>query len=591
MKIAVVTDKRTDLSDIFKSFGADVLSINDKIEGYEAYALIFTSDEPYILPIDRRLELEKERELGKRVYIEWCGSIGCHYMYAVNETVHSRVCDGGGFLLDDRANKLISYTNCTPLSTILYNAGQPIAHDRCELSQNAQPMLWYTDKNTLICAFRLSDFVKANFAPFDRWKTVVSSITEFVIGQKKMIDISPAVTMSKNEIETDCVIKRGFNWIENNSLFIDDGKNGVLEGYSHFIFPDGRRQKAEAVRADCTAEIGGAYMAKALLLGEESDIFKNTQYFCFDKMMADNGMLRWSTTAMNICYQDDVARVLLPTLIHGNLASDRYLDKAYKALDFLVSTTGTDGLRIKKTDNYTLTEQKIYELSHTPSGFACAHHNGYYLATLLLAYKKCKNEKYFDTALKGIESIMAVYPDTIREHSQTQELCRLILPLTCLYDVTREKKHREWLYQITDDLSEFLHESGGYREHDTGYKSARSRTSGTESSLVANNGDPVCDLLYSVNWLPLSFAWAYHVTGDEHFKKLWKNIVRFLSRAQLKSKDKTTDGAWCRGIDMDKMEPFGMPHDVGWGPCAIESGWTVGEILMGILLGKYFDIE
>ena len=28
-----------------------------------------------------------------------------------------------------------------------------------------------------------------------------------------------------------------------------------------------------------------------------------------------------------------------------------------------------------------------------------------------------------------------------------------------------------------------------------------------------------------------------------------------------------------------------MPHDVGWGPCCIESGWTVGEILMGLGFG------
>lgn len=33
---------------------------------------------------------------------------------------------------------------------------------------------------------------------------------------------------------------------------------------------------------------------------------------------------------------------------------------------------------------------------------------------------------------------------------------------------------------------------------------------------------------------------------------------------------------------MDTRENCGMPHDRGWGPCCIESGWTVGEILMGL---------
>ncbi len=29
-------------------------------------------------------------------------------------------------------------------------------------------------------------------------------------------------------------------------------------------------------------------------------------------------------------------------------------------------------------------------------------------------------------------------------------------------------------------------------------------------------------------------------------------------------------------------EVYGVPHDAGWAPCCIETGWTVGEILMGL---------
>jgi hypothetical protein len=35
-------------------------------------------------------------------------------------------------------------------------------------------------------------------------------------------------------------------------------------------------------------------------------------------------------------------------------------------------------------------------------------------------------------------------------------------------------------------------------------------------------------------------------------------------------------------MDMNRMEPYGVPHDVGWAPCCVESGWTVGEILTGL---------
>ena len=98
------------------------------------------------------------------------------------------------------------------------------------------------------------------------------------------------------------------------------------------------------------------------------------------------------------------------------------------------------------------------------------------MAVLLLTYGLTGEKRYFDTALKGIETLMAAFPNTIREH-------------------------REYLYRVLDRLEEYRSPFGGYREHDTGYQAKRSRTSGTESSLLADNGDPVADLLYSINWL------------------------------------------------------------------------------------------
>ena len=44
------------------------------------------------------------------------------------------------------------------------------------------------------------------------------------------------------------------------------------------------------------------------------------------------------------------------------------------------------------------------------------------------------------------------------------------------------------------------------------------------------------------------------------------------------------DGAWCRAFDMDLKEAYGCPHDVGWAANCCETGWTVAEILMGMML-------
>ncbi|MBR5616182.1 MAG: hypothetical protein IKW66_05115, partial [Clostridia bacterium] len=82
--------------------------------------------------------------------------------------------------------------------------------------------------------------------------------------------------------------------------------------------------------------------------------------------------------------------------------------------------------------------------------------------------------------------------------------------------------------------------------------------------------------------LPLGFAYAYLATGDKHFYELWCGIASFLISCQIHSEDKNLDGAWTRAFDMERWESYGVPHDVGWAPCCIETGWTMGEILMGL---------
>ena len=119
-------------------------------------------------------------------------------------------------------------------------------------------------------------------------------------------------------------------------------------------------------------------------------------------------------------------------------------------------------------------------------------------------------------------------------------------------------------------------------EWDTGHRANRARRENDECSLLADNGDPVADMLYSVNWLPLGFAYAYMVTGDEEIKKRWQKVAGFLLSCQICSRDMTLDGAWARAFDLERREIYGMPHDMSWAPCCVESGWTVAEILMGL---------
>ena len=290
--------------------------------------------------------------------------------------------------------------------------------------------------------------------------------------------------------------------------------------------------------------------------------------------------------AWNVCYQDDNARVLIPALLKMMYTGDRRrLDDCCRALEFLVKTTGTDGLRVARTDNLVLDDAEMDRLKTTEGAFPSAHYNAFYHAALLMCGQIAGRRDFIDVGVRGLEAIMSKYPDTTREQSETEELCRLVLPLSWLFRATGEEKHREYLYRVVNDLQRLKHKNGGYMEWDTGYKAACSRKENGECSLLAENGDPVADLLYSVNWLPLGFLHAFLATGDGFFKTLWREMAEFFISSQLHSENKLIDGAWARGFDLDKFEVYGIPNDVGWGPWAIESGWTVSEILAGLGFG------
>jgi len=80
----------------------------------------------------------------------------------------------------------------------------------------------------------------------------------------------------------------------------------------------------------------------------------------------------------------------------------------------------------------------------------------------------------------------------------------------------------------------------------------------------------------------LGYAYAYLATGEQRFYDAWCEIASFMLSCQIYSNDKLLDGAWTRAFDVENWEAHGVPHDVGWAPCCIETGWTMGEILMGL---------
>ena len=614
-RILVLTDGESDLSLLLKeACNATVMPLDTVCVDNEAFdsLCVLLGNNVYPTNLSAPLHdcMEKMRRAGKPVFCEFVGPIGGVRLRGTTNMVRQRMAynakgfpvDGltNGDLFDGQSNECIKWLPKTEEQTpILTYQEYVCAHSNAEITEEQHRegfwALWWLDKNTMVSSIRLCNFRKARFAPRASWEALISAILSFLAGEKVTPTFAPPVcqfhTAKVTSVEdTKEAVKKGLAWIRNADMLKNEGKAGAYEGFTNQInAKTGEHTKNRTIRTDCTCEIGGALLFDALLTGNAQskktadDLFKFAVDWLQVKDGEHKGMFRWSEDAWEHCYQDDVARVVLGMLLSQHFGQEvPYLEEIKAGLDYMLETTGADGIRVPATEIMYFNPDYMAWLKTAGCAEPCAHFNAYYHAVLLLAYRVCGKQEYFDCALKGLTTLMSLHPNTRRETSETEEYCRMILPLAILYGVTGKKEHYDWLCRVSDDLQKFRHSSGGYAEWDTDYKAFCSRNHKGECALLANNGDPVADLLYSNNWLPLGFAYAYFVTGEKKFYDLWNDAASFILSAQIHSEDKLLDGAWARAFDLERKENNGIPYDIGWGPYCIESGWTVGEILMGL---------
>ena len=620
MKILLITEDLCDFSDVLYSCGAEVERMTmaeaarRDLSGYDAYCVLGSGQ-----CVDARVhvQLEAAAEAGKHVFAE--ASSCFHGLLSGEQLMDTTRCrliyvdpeDGSGIeglttgdLLDDHSNLMRNLWNRVEgFKPILVYKNHIVAHRHLnatkeEILADSLCGLWMIGDSIMMTSFRLHNFNRARFAPRKSWEKLIRHIAKWITGSEPACMPEPILhhgveeDLSDPEVFERCraeAIERGVGWLKR--FLVDEGRGGIREGLRHCIDPEGNQTRFDMVRNDCTGEAAGAFKLYAHVNRDESarTISENMDSFNYGPMMIHggpyDGFMRWTEESWQVCYQDDVARCVLSGLYDCLfLGHDEKFSSICRALDFLVKSTAKDGCRVSRTDLPGITPEKLAALAEAEVGRRTAHHNGYYLGALLLAYKYGGNPRFLEVGRRGLETLMSIYPETEREHSETQEMCRLVFPLAALYDVTREEEHKEMLYRVVRDLITHKHPSGGYYEWDTGYKANRSRKSvNDECSLLTENGDPVADLLYSTNWLPLGFAYAYHATGDEWFKELWQDVVRFCIRTQIISDIPDLNGGWCRAFDLEEKEAYACPHDIGWAACCVESGWTVAEILMGMM--------
>ena len=158
----------------------------------------------------------------------------------------------------------------------------------------------------------------------------------------------------------------------------------------------------------------------------------------------------------------------------------------------------------------------------------------------------------------------------------------MLLPLAWLVRVEDSAEHRKWLRDMTTALLAFQDECGALREElgseaQGGLVPPKSNElyGMKEAPLIQENGDPVCDLLYTSNFAFLGLHEAAAATGDVFFSHAADKLAALLCRIQARSSDHPElDGAWMRAFDFRRWDYWGSDSDDGWGVWSIESGWT-----------------
>ena len=231
--------------------------------------------------------------------------------------------------------------------------------------------LWTEHETLLFCTFRLADFAKGCFAPKRKWFSLVGFILLWLTGERHDLSFLDAyyaeaaystVPCEGTDLEFAQTVERAMDWHEKGGFLLPPDGTGcraVLEGVGAAVLPDGTHSALHNYTTVSTGETALAYYLKSLYTGDgaarriSDELLASGRLHIADAADATDGWGRSGDNAWwNVCYQDDDARGLLfPRLLralYGDELPDE--DAVRRNLDFLLRTTGRDGLRVARTE-------------------------------------------------------------------------------------------------------------------------------------------------------------------------------------------------------------------------------------------------
>ena len=499
-------------------------------------------------------------------------------------------------------------------------------------------LLKHPNADMLVATTKLSCFRTARYAPADTWRVVWRWVLQWLTDGETLpeLDWEPSVhpaymadAQTPSDIERTAVA-RGAEWFRKARLFIHpyweddarerlhgfhdgtgpgpekdwlcgDGSFGMIEGASSNIRHDGSQHWRYFLRNDC---MGEASMAVALsetlgctAWGKRTAKNINDFIYTYSNLARERranpespsyGLVNWDTRAPfgGVYYGDDNARAMLGTMAAAAAAatgSDAWNESLLKCLLGNLRTTGPQGFRSGRLQGNDLEKHGWQHYWETERTHFAPHYESWLWACYLWAYDKTGFNPFLDRAKTGIELMMGAYPDDWHwTNGIQQERARMLLPLSWLVRVENTERHRSWLRFMADEILKFQDTCGAIREEVGGRGKgsyappAKNEDYGTtEAPLIQENGDPLCDLLYTTNFAFAGLHEAARATGDQAIKAAEDRLADFLCRIQVVSEEQPElDGAWFRAFEFKRWDYWASNADLGWGAWSIESGWT-----------------
>lgn len=504
----------------------------------------------------------------------------------------------------------------------------------------------YNSGNVLVATTSFSNCISGRYGPADSWAKIMSYVLGWVLKEKNFnignLPFDPNPAYARNEkLPEDAgrtAAIAAADWLWNANLFIHpswekellrkyqpeggdpnryfgepitdkmlqgDGCRGIMEGHASNLDQDGVQEYRYFVRADVHGESAMLLASAGNLTGKK--IYNETaekllDYLFYTSDFRDGergnrssavyGQISWANTHLGAFFNDDHARCVL-----GAIGASAMMDNQ-RWNSFIVENI-LSNLRLSSEDGFIGSSH--WEQDITRNGWQwyadrkdfvnpSAHFESWMWACYLWLYDKTGYKPLLDKAKKGISHMMKVYPDWHAQNGIQQERARMILPLAWLVRVEDTPEHREWLDIVAGRFLENQDACGAIREElgdassdkNNLLISSNAEYGKNEASLIARNGDPVSDMLYTCNFGFFALNEAYKATGK--YGNEVRKLADFLVRIQVKSDaHPDLDGAWFRAFDYGRWDYWASNADNGWGAWCTLCGWI--ETWIGVTEG------